>query len=146
MYLDPSLGNSVSISLQRVQNAAAKVIKQKRKYDHVTPLLHELHWLPIEDRITFKISLFVYKSLNGAGPVYLRDLLSYYRPPASLRSADDPLALAIPRTRLRTYGDRAFSVAAAVLWNKLPLDIRAAKTIDLFKSKLKTYIFKARYY
>ena len=131
--------------LQRVQNAAAKLIKQKKKYDHVTPLLHQLHWLPIEDRINFKILLLVFKSLNEAGPVYLRDLLEYYRPPARLRSADDPLILDIPHTKLRTYGDRAFSVIAAILWNKLPLDIRGAKTMTIFKSKLKTKLFKDRY-
>ena len=54
--------------LQRVQNAAAKLITKNKKHDHVNPLLHDLHWLPIEDRIIFKVLLLAYKSLNDVGP------------------------------------------------------------------------------
>ena len=66
--------------LQLVQNAAAKIITKLKKFDHMTPLLHQLHWLPISKRITFQVLLLVYKSLNDMGPVYLRDLLIYYKP------------------------------------------------------------------
>ena len=66
--------------LQLVQNAAAKIITKSKKFDHVTPLLRQLHWLPISKRITFKVLLLVYKSFNDMGPVYLRDLLIYYKP------------------------------------------------------------------
>lgn len=136
---------TLQIQLQRVQNAAAKLITQKKKHDHVTPLLHDLHWLPIEDRIIFKVLLLTYKALNEAGPVYLRDLFTIYRPPLNLRSADDPLTLDIPKTNLATYGDKAFSVKAAVEWNKLPLDTRSSQSVNSFKTKLKTKLFKARF-
>jgi hypothetical protein len=63
----------ISILLQRVQNAAAKLITKNNKQDHVTPLLYHLHWLPVEDRIIFKV-LLVFKSMNNEGPVYLKDL------------------------------------------------------------------------
>jgi hypothetical protein len=131
--------------LQRVQNAAAEVITRSSKQDHVTPLLYNLHWLPIEDRITFKILLLTYKSLNNEGPVYLKDLLKFYKPPLNLRSSENTLTLNIPRTKLVTYGDKAFSVIAAVEWNKLPPWIQSSESTKSFKSRLKTRMFDRRY-
>ena len=64
--------------LQYAQNAAARLIKLSRKYDHITPHLMELHWLPIEYRIQFKIILLNYKALNGLAPSYVSDLLQRY--------------------------------------------------------------------
>jgi len=131
--------------LQRVQNAASKLITKTKKHDHATPLLYNLHWLPVEDRIVFKILLLTFKALNKVGPVYLKDLFTGYKPPRTLRSSDDFLALSIPRTTLVTYGDRAFSVAAACEWNKLPLHIRSSASTISFKSQLKTHLFEKRY-
>ena len=152
-YVTPKLDGNNSLlagttttqktQLQRVQNAAAKVIMRKKKSDHVTPLLHHLHWLPIEDRINFKILLLAFKSLNGTGPVYLKDLLKVHQPSFNLRSAKNQLC--VPKTRLKTYGDRAFSVAAAKAWNDLDHKIKSSNTLSSFKSSLKTFLFKARY-
>ena len=139
------LSSTQKSQLQRVQNAAAKVITRHKKHDHATPLLHQLHWLPIEDRITFKVLLLTFRSLNGDGPVYLKDLLSLYKPPINLRSGKDASLLCVPRTKLKFYGDRAFSVAAAVAWNKLPKEIRSCTSISAFKSQLKTHLFMNRY-
>ena len=75
--------------LQRVQNAAAKLITKNKKHDHVTPLLHDLHWLPVEDRIIFKVLLLVFKSMNNEGLVYLKDLFTFCKPPLNLRSAEN---------------------------------------------------------
>ena len=135
----------LKLRLQRVQNAAAKLVTQKKKHDHVTPLLRDLHWLPIEDRITFKILLLTYKALNEAGPSYIKDLLAFYTPPRDLRSADDTLTLDIPKTKLITYGDKSFSVKASEEWNKLSWKIRSSESINSFKSQLKTKLFKERY-
>ena len=94
----------------------------------------------------FKLLLLCYKALNGAGPVYLKDMTQLAEPKRSgLRSADDFLHLERPHTRLITVGDRAFSFAAIDLWNKLPLKLRDSKTLDTFKSDLKTYLFKYKY-
>ena len=128
--------------LQRVQNAAAKLVTKAKKYDHIIPLLIELHWLPINDRIIFKILLLTYKSLNNKGPAYLKDLFTFRHQPLNLRSAEDALILAAPKTRLKTYGDKSFSVTAVKEWNKLPRDIRSAESVSLFKSKLKTHMFR----
>src|SRR6218665_1740187 len=63
--------------LQSVLNAAARLICNRRKYDHVTPLLRDvLHWLPVPFRIEYKLCLFVFQSLHGAAPEYLRDCCS----------------------------------------------------------------------
>ena len=66
--------------LQYVMNAAAKEITCKRKFDHDTPLLIELHWLPVRQRIVFKILLYTFKALHGATPTYLTELISPYVP------------------------------------------------------------------
>ena len=77
----------------------------------MTPVLYKLHWLPVKYRIEYKIILITYRALNGLAPNYLQDLLQVYQPARSLRSSGD-LKLVVPRTRLRSYGDRAFSVKA----------------------------------
>jgi len=140
LLIGPRRDNLIN-KLQLVQNAAAKMITRSKKFDHVTPLLHQLHWLPVSKRITFKVLLLVYKSLNGIGPAYLRELLIYYKPKRDgLRY--DPLSLEVPGTELVTYGDRTFRAVAAKAWNNLPKKIRAAKTIAHFKADLKTHLFK----
>ncbi len=69
--------------LQLVQNAAARVLTRSRKYDHISPVVSTLHWLPIKHCIDFKILLITYKALNGLAPQYLSELLSHYRPAPS---------------------------------------------------------------
>lgn len=130
--------------LQLVQNAAARFITNSCKYDHITPILRALHWLPIQSRIVFKILLFVYQSLHNQAPSYLSELLHLYTPTRSLRSCDLNL-LSVPQSRLKCRGDRAFSVAGPRLWNSLPLEIRKASTLPIFKSHLKTYLFDLAY-
>ena len=130
--------------LQAVQNCAARLVSCKPRYARATPILRELHWLPVESRIIFKILLLVYKSLNNLAPAYINSLLKNYKPSRNLRSVDQGL-LTVPKSNQRTYGDRAFSVAAPKLWNPLPLDIRNSGSIALFKCKLKTFLFKKYY-
>ena len=131
--------------LQRIQNAAARLITGAKIADHVTPILKSLHWLPVHLRIRFKLLLITYKVLNGAGPTYLRDLLVSYEPGRELRSSKDTNRLQIPITRLKTYGDRSFSHAAPAHWNNLPSDIRSSKTLSAFKTSLKTLLFRSYY-
>ena len=136
--------------LQLVQNAAAKVICGLRKFDRVTPSLYNLHWLPIEQRIIFKILLLVYKARSGEGPKYLKDLLLPYSAhhkdlTVQLRSSDDPTLLDTPSTDKITYGDRSFSYAGTYYWNKLPQVIRELDTLPGFKKELKTHLFEKSY-
>ena len=85
--------------LQKRQNHAARVITQWRKYDHITPVLVDLDWLPVKQRIDFKILLLTYKALNGLAPAYIRELLTPYTPARTLRSMDNNL-LEPPKCRL----------------------------------------------
>ncbi len=142
-YCNALLGGCPASSinkLQVVQNAAARVLTRSRKYDHITPILQSLHWLPIKFRISYKILLLAYKALNGLAPAYLTSLLSRYNPSRSLRSQNSGL-LVVPRIAKSTKGGRAFSYLAPKLWNSLPDNIRGSDTLSLFKSRLKTHLF-----
>ena len=127
--------------LQRVQNNAARVITLTKKHDHITPVLKELHWLPVRKRIEFKTLLLAYKCLHGTAPSYLRELLKEYVPPRTLRSTSKNLVCEL-RTNIKTYGDRSFSAGALKLWNQRPNNIRAAGSVAIFKRQLKTHLFK----
>ncbi len=142
-YCNALLGGCPASSinkLQVVQNAAARVLTRSRKYDHITPILQSLHWLPIKYRISYKILLLTYKALNGLAPAYLTSLLSRYNPSRSLRSQNSGL-LVVPRIAKSTKGGRAFSYLAPKLWNSLPDNVRGSDTLSLFKSRLKTHLF-----
>lgn len=127
--------------LQRVQNAAARLITKTKKHDHITPALIALHWLPIKQRIEYKLLLLTFRSLHGMSASYLADLLTRHQPTRTLRSADAHL-LEVPRSKLCTQGDKAFSRAAPRLWNNLPLAMRATDCLIVFKKQLKTLLFK----
>ena len=126
--------------LQRVQNAAARIVSRTPKCDHITPVLKSLHWLPVTMRIQYKILVTVYKCLNDLAPKYLQNLLKVVVNPRALRSSH-VLNLEIPRTNLNC-ANQAFSVIGPKLWNSLPNDIRMCKNLNTFKSLLKTHLFK----
>ena len=116
-----------------------------RKYDHVTPLLRELHWLPVSHRIKFKILVLLHKSYFGNGPAYLKNMLHKYTPARCLRSSEEALRFTVPKTKLKTFGDRAFSVLGPALWNELPSKVRKIESISKFKIALKTLYFNQCY-
>ena len=97
--------------LQRIQNCDARLVAQLPKAVRTSPILQKLHWLPVEQRVIFKVLLLTCKALNNLAPVYISNLLVPYEPSRNLRSTDKYL-LRMPQTHLKTYGDRAFSVAA----------------------------------
>ena len=110
----------------------------------MSPLIYELHWLPIKYRIEFKILLITFKILNFLAPTYLSSLVSLRLPSKyNLRNSSDNLLLSYPRFKSKaTLGDRSFTCAAPKLWNALPFDIRSASTVSIFKAKLKTHLFR----
>ncbi len=126
--------------LQRIQNSAARLVTLSKKYEHITPILQELHWLPVKQRIIYKLMLMTYKSLHGRTPDYISELITVKKPVRTLRSNSSTTLL---RTSVNTasYGQRAFSHAAPELWNQLPSHIRNAETLNTFKSLLKTHLF-----
>ena len=131
--------------LQRVQNAAARLVTRTRKYEHITPVLKSLHWLPVTQRIHYKVLLLTFKCLIGKAPAYLQELLKVSTQSHSLRSNDQRL-LVCPKSKSVKYGDRSFRVAGPTLWNKLPLKIRLSESVNQFKSQLKTHLFESAYY
>ena len=129
------------IRLQRVQNNAARLVLKKRRRDHVTPLLKELHWLPIKYRIQFKLAILAFRHFENTLPPYLSEALNIYESSRTLRSSSEKL-LKIPRTNLKSAGERAFSSSASKVWNSLPVSLRNTPTLSLFKSRLKTHLFR----
>ena len=130
--------------LQKVQNNAARVVSGSKKYDHITPVLKDLHWLPIRKRIEFKILLLTFKCMQGYAPLYLRELLVKQANTRTLRSNTKNL-LQIPLTNLKRFGDRAFCAYAPRLWNELPDNIKAADSVQNFKKQLKTLLFRKEF-
>ena len=131
--------------LQRVMNAAARVISGTRKFDRgLTRLLHDdLHWLDIPQRITFKLCLLVFKCLHGFAPRYLAELcvpVANVMGRRNLRSATGSLQN-FPRYNMASYGRRAFSYAGPHAWNSLPEHLQQTTSIDLFECSLKTFLF-----
>jgi len=133
--------------LQSAQNAAVRLIYRIRRYDHITDALISLHWLRVPERISFKIAVLTYRSLNCSAPSYLSsyftrvaDVPSRHR----LRSASTS-RLTIPFTRRSTIGKRSFPVAGADLWNELPSDVTSAPSLSVFRQRLKTFLFRRSY-
>ena len=135
-----SLYNGISQAnlnkIQRIQNTRARVVTNTSKFEHITPILKKLHWLPIKQRIDYKLCLLTYKTLQIQQPTYL----SFPSHSLSTRSSDSSV-LSIPYVRT-SLGKRAFSVLAPRLWNSLPPDTRNSLSVSTFRSKLKTHLFK----
>jgi hypothetical protein len=131
--------------LQTVQNAAARLVFNIRRSDHVTDSLICLHWLRITERIRFKVAVMTYRSINGLPPSYLHGFSMHQAGRPGLRSATSS-HLSVPRTKLSSIGDRSFPVAGANVWNELPHDVStSAPTLSSFRSRLKTYLFNFSY-
>ena len=108
----------------------------------ITPFLIKLHWLPIHSRIVFKILLLTFKILHGTVPTYLESLTSL-KPQSCYnlrRSSDTPLLKQPAFISKATLGDRSLTWAAPKLWNALPFEVRNCKSLDIFKSKVKTHL------
>ena len=120
--------------LQKVQNAAMRVIKYKKKRDSVQQYFHELHWLNIDQRISFKILLLVFKCIYGLAPHALANCIFIKDP--------DKLLLEVSTFFSKSkYGNRAFSFYAPRQWNALPQDIRLIDNITTFKGRVKHFMF-----
>ena len=128
--------------LQHVQNSAACLIMKKRKRDHITPLLQQLHWLPISFRIQFKLAVLAFCFFDNSLPTYLSHSLSLYQPSQTLRSPSEKL-LVVPSTSLQSTATRSFPSSVPRVWNSLPSYLRNISTLSLLKSRLKTYLISS---
>ena len=126
--------------IQRVQNAAVRVIFMKSKYCHITPLVKELHWLPVTYRIQLKVIFITFKALHDMAPSYISSLLRVRQSTKySLRSNNAILLTPPLKKSAGTTGARSFTMATPIVWNSLPSEIRNIHKLDKFKQRLKTY-------
>ena len=140
---------------------AARLVHKLPKFSHVTPLLIDLHWLPVEYHIKYKLLLDTYKGIHQMAPQYINEMFTRkstrYRSQLSSFARgivfvngnvsgdiafDNIIYLSVPRTKDATYEQRSLAVAGPQLWNFLPIDIKMENSLDDFKSKIKTYLFK----
>ena len=129
------ISEKLLLQLQLIQNACAKAVTGKYKYDHLDDDLKTLHWLNVRKRVIFKIGLLAYKSVNGLSPHYLQDLFQYCHHGHNLN-------LIVPSTKsLQKYGQRSFGVIGPRLLNNLPDYITKCDSVTSFKSTLKTFLF-----
>ena len=129
--------------LQLIQNAAARLVFNLPKFSHITPLLWSLHWLPVATRIRFKVLTLAYAAANKTAPHYLQDSLHAYTPARPLHSAAT-CRLAHPASHVtvsRSSQLRSFSTLVPQWWNDLPIPIRTAPSLPIFRSSLKTHLF-----
>ena len=116
-----------SCSSPTVYSAAARVVTGTRKFDHITPVLHQLHWLPVRQRITFKLAMITFKCLHSLAPSYMADAcipVSSVVGRWQLRSADSG-TLVVPLTRT-TISRQDFAVSGHTTWNSLPVELRTS--------------------
>ena len=132
--------------LQRVLNAAARVVCFVPKFDHITPVLFRLHCLPVRYRVTFKILLLVYKALHAKAPAYITCLLKAKSVGRYSLCSNAQDMLVVPKTACKTFGDRAFAKAGSSPWNELLDSIRRASSVETFKNQLKTFLFRKAFY
>ena len=133
-------------AMQRVQNAAAKMVLLKTKYDSSTDALKRLHWLPIRYHVDHKMLTLVYKCLHDKAPDYLKNLLMVIGDSErSMRSNSQYMRLLIPKTTKKTFAARSFSVKGAELWNNLPNSVKISSSVNDFKAKLKMFLFTKAY-
>ena len=139
------LTNSQLVKIQRVPHASARLVCNAPRFCHITPIMRDLHWLPIRERINSKVLLLTFKALHCLAPQYLRSLISIKTSCCNLRGSNT-LLLAMPSVKSKaTLDDREFAVAAPSLWNSLPCELRSIACVTSFKTQLKTYLFSLAY-
>ena len=142
-YCHPQM--AISCKMTPHQHMSCKIwymfylITRTRKHDHITPVLKELHWLPVESRIVFNMLVMTFKCISCLAPSYLAELVQPRECDGRLRQNYAPtLHQGITK---KCIGDSAFGAAAPRLWNELPVNILASGTLPMFRKCLKTYLF-----
>ena len=139
--------HDVTSHLQRIKNYAALVLLLLPTSSNITTHLKSLHWLPVTVRSTYKIACLCYHCHSSTAPSYVTDML--HRKPLHIRNTRStsytmPL-LNRPAHSKATLSDRSLSFASSSVWNSIPNDVRCAPSLSLFKSRLKTYLFRSVY-
>ena len=130
-------------SCNRFKMLPQRLLSSTTRFDHISPVMKDLHWLPVKYRIMFKLVVYTFKALHGSAPTYIHQLIRL-KPQSNynLRSNTKHLLLDLPNKTKKTTGDRAFFAAAPTLWNALPDELRALGSLKTFMARLKTHYFK----
>ena len=132
--------------LQKVQNSCVRFLfgsKEIHRWDRVSSFLKQAHFLPIRRRIEYKIALTVFKCLNNIAPSYMSNLITPQRQSIkTLRCDNDFFKLTVPPVSHLRQTERSFSYCGPSVWNQLPYRLRTMSDVKVFKSELKTYLFK----
>ena len=129
--------------LQIAQNAAARLISgtMRHEYTCISGILRELHWLPATKKCQYKLLVLTYQVLHGNLPFYnICEMLHWYLPSRPIRSAAHP-SLVPNKNKTVKFGRTLCDIATAVLWNNLPVHLRCAESVVIFKKQLKTHLF-----
>ena len=127
-----------------MQNSAARLITCVRRHKHISDMQMQLHWLPMKQRVCYKVLWLTFLAAHGKAPEYLCELLEQSDIKHTLRSSRQ-ITFVQPHTRTKTFGDRAFAAAAPRLWNALPSELRNITDSEKFKNSLKTHLFREEY-
>ena len=129
--------------LQRIQNSSARLITCTPCHEHIKPVLMQLHWLPVSERVQFKVLLLTCMAIQGLAPSYMSELVHIQQSQQSARSAN-VRRLVQPRSATKTYGDRVFSIISPRTWNT-PAFLRGINDLTSFKKSLNTFLFAEAY-
>jgi len=130
--------------LQRVQNAAARLIFNLGRHERTTLCLFQLHWLPVRFRTVYKLCVLMHNIWADKSPRYLSDIVqptTVTETRFGLRSSSDTSSYTTPRLRTK-FRECAFSFSRPAAWNSLPADLRTISSITDFKTKLKHHLFR----
>ena len=132
--------------LQKVQNSCVRFLfgrRTFRNWESVTPLLKKAHFLPIRQRIDYKIALTVFKCINNIAPGYITKCIKVKNQPLhTLRTDKDYFLLTVPPVSNFKRTERSFSFCGPSVWNCLPYELRTLTDVKVFKNRLKTHLFK----
>ena len=121
-----------------------KIVSGTRKFDHVTPFLKQLQWLPIIKQLTFKDATMVFKCLNGLAPPYLCQKFKTRSKVHNCNTRNrDRLHIPLCRT---AAGQRTFTFRGQKLWNSLPDEFQSITNLDVFKVKIKQHFLRVKRY
>ena len=141
-YCNSLLANLTNTQMKRlksIQHTAARLVTRTPLREHITPVLKQLHWLPVGCRITYKLMVLVYKCVNGTAPAYLCRLIQPKCRDSRLRQPSDlELHRPVPK---KAIGTTAFGFVGPDRWNKLPERLRESASLNIFKRDLKTHLF-----
>ena len=126
--------------LQSVLNTAVRLVAGSSQRDHVTSLLRDRHWLPVKQRIEYKLCMMVHRCLYGDAPSYLADLITPSTAATVRPGLGSASSVAVPRT-ISSLGDRSFAAAGPRAWNKFPPPLRRVYSHATFKRHLKTFLY-----